>query len=116
MVAEDDSERLNDLIVKIPLPGEHGVVFAGERYHAMTPARILQLERLGFLRARPRRSRARHSLPGEAPKPSLEPASPTPPPPKADQPLALLPLAAAWCMDRRVGAGKLSGVGGRPPS
>jgi len=65
----------------------------------MTPARILQLERLGFLRARPRRSRARHSPPGEAPKPSLEPASPTPPPPKADQPLVLLPLARKSAAD-----------------
>jgi hypothetical protein len=57
----------------------------------MTPARILQLERLGLLRARPRRSRARHSSSNEAPQPPLEPASPPPPPLKAGQLLALLP-------------------------
>jgi hypothetical protein len=65
----------------------------------MTPARILQLERLGFLRARPRRLRARHSAPGEAPKPSLEPTSPPPPSPKTDQSPALLSRARKSAAD-----------------
>jgi hypothetical protein len=32
----------------------------------MTPAQIMQLERLGLLRVRPRHSRARHTSPAEA--------------------------------------------------
>ena len=40
----------------------------------MTPAQIMQLERLGLLRVRPRHSRARHTSPAET---SLAPPSQT---------------------------------------
>src|SRR4051812_1395211 len=45
------------------------------RHCAMTPAQIMQLERLGLLRVRPRRSRARPASPVEA---SLGPPSQIP--------------------------------------
>jgi hypothetical protein len=65
----------------------------------MTPARILQLERLGLLRARPRHSRARHNPPDGAPTPS--PVSANPPPPPEVKPLLPVvivdsPAASEW--------------------
>jgi hypothetical protein len=61
----------------------------------MTPAQIIQLERLGLLRVRPRHSRVRHTLPVEA---SLELPSQTPAPLKvvpSSLPLAVVQAPAA---------------------
>jgi hypothetical protein len=66
----------------------------------MTPARILQLERLGLLRARPRHSRVRHNPPSGAPTSSPVSAIPAPPPPETKPPLPVAvvdsPAASGW--------------------
>ena len=81
----------------------------------MTPARILQLERLGLLRAGPRRSRARYKPPGGAPMPSPIPANPNPPSEaKPPLPLAIVDGPAVsgwWTRAKSVGSLQLDRIG-----